>query len=47
MLEVAVLVCLRSSCSFVSEGGKTVGFERLALNVVMQYDGDFVDVLVL
>ena len=39
-VEVSVLVCLRSRCSHV-----TVRFVRVALKVVNQNDGDFVDVI--
>ena len=42
-VEVPVLVCLRSSCSHVTE----VKFVRLALKVVMQNDRGFVDVILL
>jgi predicted small secreted protein len=41
---VSVLVCLRSSCSHVT-GRRAVRFVRLALKVVAQNDGDFVDVI--
>ena len=44
--EVPVLVCLRSSCSHVT-GRRAVRFVRLALKVVMQNDGHFVDVTLL
>jgi hypothetical protein len=42
-VEVPVLVCLRSSCSYVTE----VMFVRFVLKVVTQNDRDFVDVLLL
>jgi hypothetical protein len=40
---VSVFVWLRSSCNFVS----AVRCVRLALKIVLENDGDFVDVLVL
>jgi hypothetical protein len=44
-VEVPVLVCLRSSCNHVTKVGGAVRFVRLALKVVIQNDGDFVDVI--
>ena len=46
-VEVPVLVCLRSSCRHVTEVGGAVRFVRLALKVVVQNDGNFVDVTLL
>jgi hypothetical protein len=46
-VEVPVLVCLRSSCSHVTEVGGAVRLVRLALMVVVQNDGDFVEVTLL
>jgi hypothetical protein len=48
-VEVPVLVCLRSSCNGVTEvgGRRAVRFVRLALKVVMQNDGDFVNIILL
>jgi len=43
--EVPVFVCLRSSCSHVTE--VSVSFVRLALNAVVQNDGDFMDLILL
>jgi hypothetical protein len=41
---VQIFVCLRSSCNHVTDVGGPIKFARLTLNVVMQNDGDFVDV---
>ena len=41
VIKVPVFVCLRSSCNHVTEVG------RLAMKIVMQNDGDFVDVILL
>ena len=46
-VEVPVLVCLRSSCSHVTEVGGAVMSVRLALKAAMKNDGDFVDVILL
>jgi hypothetical protein len=46
VVEVPVLVCLRSSCSHVT-GRRVVRIVILALKVVMQDDGDFVNVILL
>jgi hypothetical protein len=46
-MEVPVSVCLRSSCSHVTAVGRAARFVRLALKVVAQNDGDFVDVTLL
>ena len=46
-VAVPVLVCLRSSCSHVTEVGGPVRLVRLALMVVVQNYGDFVDVILL
>ena len=43
-VELPVLVCLRSDCNHVIEV-RTVRFVRSALKVVMQNDGDFVEVI--
>ena len=43
-VEVPVLVCLRSGFGHVTEVGGAVSFVRLALKVVVQNDGDFVEV---
>jgi len=43
--EVPVLVCLRSSCSHVTD--VSVRFVTLALNAVVQNDGDFMDLILL
>ena len=45
-VEVPVLVCLRSICCRVT-GGRGVRLVKLALKVVVQNDGDFVDVILL
>ena len=45
-LEVAVFVCLRSSCNHVT-GRRAASFLRLELKAVMQNDGDFVNVILL
>jgi hypothetical protein len=44
---MSVLVCLRSSCMSRDGDRKIVMFVRLALNVVTQNDGGFVDVILL
>jgi hypothetical protein len=46
VVEVSVLVCLRSSCYHVT-GRRGVKLVRLALKAFMQNDGDFVDVILL
>jgi hypothetical protein len=43
---VPIFVCLRSSCNRVG-GRRALGFVRLALNVVLQNDEDFVHVILL
>jgi len=43
--EVPVFVCVRSSCSHVTE--VSVRFVRLALNALVQNDGDFMDLTLL
>ena len=45
VVEVPAFVYLRSSCSHVTEVGGGVRFVRLELKVIMQSDGDFVDVI--
>jgi hypothetical protein len=45
-VEVAVFVCLRSSCNHVT-GRIALRFVRLALKVVMQNSGDFMDIILL
>ena len=40
-----VFVCSLSGCSHVTEVGGAVGFLRLALKVVMENNGDFVEVI--
>jgi hypothetical protein len=45
-VELPVFICLYSSCNHVT-GRKTIRFVKLALKVVMQNDGDFVDVILL
>ena len=44
---VPILVCLRSSCSHVTELRGDVGFVRLALKVAVQNEGDFMDIILL
>ena len=46
-VEVPVLVCLRSSYNHVTVVGGAVRFVRLALKVVVQNDGDIVDIILL
>ena len=46
-VDVPLLVCVRSSCDHVIGVGGAVRFVRLALKVVVQNDGDFVDVILL
>jgi hypothetical protein len=46
-VEAPVFVCKRSSCSHVIQIGGSLRFVRLELKVVMQNDGDFVDVILL
>ena len=43
-MVVPVLVCVHSSCKHTTNAGQ---FERLELKVVMQNEGDFVDVILL
>jgi hypothetical protein len=43
-VEMPVSVCLRRSCSLVTQAGGSLMFVRLALKVVMQNDGEIVDV---
>jgi len=47
VVEVPVLVCLRSGCGHVTEVGGAVRLVKLALKFVVQNDGDFVDVILL
>ena len=44
-VEVPVFVCFLSGCSYVTEVGGAIGFVRLALKVVMENNGDFVEVI--
>ena len=46
-VDVPVLVCLRSSCSHVTDVVGPLRFVSLALTVVMQNDGDFVEIILL
>ena len=45
-VELPVLVCIRSGCSHVTEGG-AVRFVKLALKVIMENDEHFKDVILL
>jgi hypothetical protein len=46
-VEVSVFVCLRSSCNHVTEVGGSLRFLRPTLKIVMQHNGDFVDLILL
>ena len=40
-----VFICFLSGCSHMNDVGGAVGFVRLALKIVMENNGDFVEVI--